>query len=155
MARHRASGHTIGVLRELWQAVFFIWTTYPDRICYRPGVMIASTVCFSLRESGQGSAPRILLENPDGAAPLPFHPDVSHLEFCSAAIPTGCLTSDTHLLRIFRIRRLTPDGRGWRFNFPGQIYPDPLIALIRRVSQIFCTVPWCSPEASRYVRPTF
>ena len=60
-----------------------------------------------------------------------------------------------HLLQIFHIRRLTPDGRGERFNFPGQTYPDPLIALIRRVSQIFCTVSRCSPEASRYVRPTF
>ncbi|RVX03782.1 Pol polyprotein [Vitis vinifera] len=82
------------------------------------------------------------------SAPPPFHPDVSHPEFCSAAIPPGCLTSSTHLLRIFRIRCLTPDGRGERFNFPGQTYPDPLIALIRRVSQPFCIVPRCSPEAS-------
>ena len=34
-----------------------------------------------------------------------------------------------HLLRIFHIRRLTQDRRGGRFNFPGQTYPDPLIAL--------------------------
>ena len=74
---------------------------------------------------------------------------------CSAAIPPGCLTSGTHLLRIFRIRRLTPDGRGEHFNFPSQTYPDPLVALTRRVSQPFCTVPRCSPEASRYVRLTF
>ena len=38
-----------------------------------------------------------------------------------------------HLLRIFHIRGLTPDGRGGRFNFPGQTCPDPLIALTRRV----------------------
>ena len=29
--------------------------------------------------------------------------------------------------RIFHIRRLTPDGRGGRFNFPGQTCLDPLI----------------------------
>nr|CAN66356.1 hypothetical protein VITISV_039483 [Vitis vinifera] len=39
-----------------------------------------------------------------------------------------------HLLRIFHIWRLTPDGRGGRFNFPGQTCPDPLIALTRRAS---------------------
>ena len=77
--------------------------------------------------------------------PLPFHPDVSHLEFCCAAIPPGCFTSVI----------LTPDGRGERFNFPGHTYPDHLIALTRRVSQIFCTVSRCSLEASRYLRPTF
>ena len=177
MARDRASGHTIGVPRGLWQAIFFIRTTYPDRICYCPGVMIASAVCFSLRESGQGSAPCVLLENPDGVAPPTFHPDVLHPEFCSADIPPGCLTSGIllrrhstrmshirhllrifyirHLLRISHIRRLTPDGRGGHFNFPGQTYPDPLIVLIRRVSQPFCIVPRCSPEASRYLRPIF
>ena len=34
-----------------------------------------------------------------------------------------------HLLRMSHIRRLTPDGRGGRFNFPGQTCLDPLIAL--------------------------
>ena len=43
------------------------------------------------------------------------------------------LTFLFHLLRIFHVRRLTPDGRGGRFNFPGQTYLDPLIALTRRV----------------------
>ena len=65
----------------------------------------------------------------------------THLEFCSTDIPPGCLTSGIllrrHSIRIFRIRRLTPDGRGERFNFPGQTYPDPLIALTRGVSQPF------------------
>ena len=89
------------------------------------------------------------------SVPPSFHPDVSHPKFCSADIPPGCLTSGTHLLRIFCIRRMMPDGRGGRFNFPGQTHPDPLIVLIRRVSQPFCTVLRCSPEASRYVRPKF
>ena len=44
-----------------------------------------------------------------------------------AAIPSGCLT--------FGI--LTSDGRGEHFNFPGQTYPDPLIALTRRPTDIF------------------
>ena len=39
-----------------------------------------------------------------------------------------------HLLRISHIRRLTPDGRGGRFNFPGQTCLDLLIALTRRAS---------------------
>ena len=55
------SGHTIG-----WRRKSMIRTTYPDRICYRSGVMFTSTVCFSLRESGQGSVPHVLLGNPDG-----------------------------------------------------------------------------------------
>ena len=67
-----------------------------------------------------------------------FHPDVSYPEFCSVNIPPGCLTSGIllrrHSIRIFRIRRLTPNGRGGRFNFLGQTYPNLLIALIRRVS---------------------
>ena len=37
-----------------------------------------------------------------------------------------------HLLRIFHIWHLTSDGRGGRFNFPGQICPNPLIALTRK-----------------------
>ena len=109
-----------------------IRTTYPDRICYCPGC--------------DDHECRVLL--PEGV----------RIGKC-AAIPLGCLTSGIllrrHSIRIFHIQHLTPDGRGERFNFPGQTYPDPLIALIRRVSQIFCTMSRCSPEASRYLRPTF
>ena len=92
-------------------------------------------------------------------------PGLSHPEFCSADIPPGCLSSGIllrrHSTRMSHIRNsspptfhrarwerldtgwegLTPDGKGGRFNFPGQIYPDHLIALTRR--------------ASRYVRLTF
>ena len=32
-----------------------------------------------------------------------------------------------YLFRIFHIRRLTSDGRGGRFNFPGQTYPEYLM----------------------------
>ena len=156
MARHRASGHTIGERRNVGcgRLSFFIRTTYLDRICYRPGVMIASAVCFSQRESGQGSAPHILLENPDGAAPPTFH-RMFHIRNSAPPPFHSDVSHPAHSIRIFHIRCLTPDGRGGRFNFPGQTYPDPLIALIRRVSQPFCTMPRCSPEASRYVRPTF
>ena len=38
--------------------------------------------------------------------------------------------------RIFHIRRLTLDGRGGPFNFPGQTCPDPLIVLTRRASAV-------------------
>ena len=88
----------------------------------------------------------------NSAAP-PFHPDVSHLE--SSRRHSIRIFHRHHSTRMYHIRRLTPNGRGGRFNFPGQTYPDPLIALTRRVSQIFCTVPRCSPEASRYLPPTF
>ena len=46
-----------------------------------------------------------------------FHPGE---EFCLANIPPSPDISQ-------------PDGRGGRFNFPGQTCPDPLIALTRRV----------------------
>nr|CAN82821.1 hypothetical protein VITISV_041235 [Vitis vinifera] len=49
--------------------------------------------------------------------------------------------------RIFHIRRLTPDGRGGRFNFSGQACRDPLITLTWRVFSQY-TVPRCSLEAS-------
>ena len=39
-----------------------------------------------------------------------------------------------HLLRISHTRHLSPDGRGRRFNFPGQTCPDPSIMLIRIAS---------------------
>ena len=56
----------------------------------------------------------------------------THPEFCSTDIPPGCLTFGIflcqHSIWIFHIRPLTPDGRGWHFNFSGQTYPDPLIA---------------------------
>ena len=131
-----------------------IRTAYPDRICYRPGC--DDRECRVLLPKGVRIEERATI--PLGyitsgiLLPPPFHPDVLHPEFCSAviqpgcltsrwscssAIPPGCLTSETHLLRIFRIRRLPLDGRGGRFNFHGQTYPDPLIALIRRVSQPF------------------
>ena len=56
-----------------------------------------------------------------------FHPDGnSHIR--NSVRPTF------HLLRISHIRHLSPDGRGGRFNFPGQTYPDPSVTLIRRTS---------------------
>ena len=114
----------------------------PDRICYHPDSASGHTI------GGRWDVWH-----------RTFHLDVSHPEFCFADIPPGCLTSENlirrHSIRIFCIQCLTPDGRGGRFNFPGQTYLNPLIALIRRVSQIFCTVSRCSPEASRYLRPTF
>ena len=59
----------------------------------------------------------------------------------AATIPLGCIAYGI----------LTSDGRGERFNFHDQTYPDPPIALTRRISQQFCTVSRCSPKASQYV----
>ena len=63
-----------------------IRTTYPDRICYCPSVMFTSAVCFFLRESGQESAPHVLLGNPDGVDPD------SHVHSVSPGrgVPTPC-----------------------------------------------------------------
>ena len=74
----------------------------------------------------------------------PFHLDVHIQNSAVAAITPGCFASGI----------LTPDGRGERFNFHDQTYPDPPKTLTRRISQQFCTVPRCSPEASQYVRQT-
>ena len=54
---------------------------------------------------------------------------------------SGCLTSgilsDRHsTLSGYFTSGLTPDGRGGRFNFPGQTCPDPLIALTWRASVV-------------------
>nr|CAN79861.1 hypothetical protein VITISV_021997 [Vitis vinifera] len=46
----------------------------------------------------------------------------------------GRFSSTIHLLRILHSRRLSLDGRGGRFNFPGQTCPDPPVTLIRRTS---------------------
>ena len=101
-----------------------IWTTYLDRICYRPGcddrechvllpegVWLGERATYPLRESGWSCSvdilPRcltsgILLRRHStrmsyirNSAPPPFHPVVSHPKFCSTAIPPGCLTSGT------------------------------------------------------------
>ena len=130
----RASGYTIGL--------------HPDNI--PPGCLFIRMALLR-RHSIQMYQPPF---HPDVSQPRTFHPDGLHPEIYCADIPSRCLTSDTFHL-IFCIRHLTPDGRAGRFNFPGQTYPDPLIALTQRVSQPFCTVPWCSPKASRYLRPTF
>ena len=93
--------------------------------------------------------------HPDGNSPS-FYPDISHPKFCPPTFhPSGYLTSGIlsadipstrishirnpvrptfHLLRISHTRRLSPDGRGRRFNFPGQTCPDPSVTLIRRTS---------------------
>ena len=125
-----------------------IRTTYPNRISYHPGVWWSQVSCASPWWSLDRGACR-------------HSTRMSHLEFYCAAIPPGCLASGIllrhHSIRIFCIRLLTPDGRGKRFNFLGQIYPDPLIALTRRVSQsiLHFSMPRCSPKASRYGWPTF
>ncbi|WKA06889.1 hypothetical protein VitviT2T_024767 [Vitis vinifera] len=84
-----------------------IRTTYPDRICYRPGcddhecrvllpegVRIGERATYPLRESGillrQHSTRMSHIRN---SAPPTFHPDVSHPEFFSADIPSGYFTS--------------------------------------------------------------
>ena len=67
-----------------------------------------------------------------------FHPDISHPEFCPANVlpypdisQRNSIQPTFHLLWIFRIWLLWSDGRGGRFNFPGQTRPDPPVTLTR------------------------
>ena len=107
----------------------------PNRICYHPDRASGHTIGGRRDVWHHTFHP----DNIRNSALPTFHPDVSHPEFCAADIPPGCLTSGIlrcwNSIRIFCIRRLTPDGRGGSFNFPGQTYSDLLIELTRRVLQ--------------------
>ena len=117
-----------------------------ERAAIPPGCLTSGTLLR--RHSTQMSHIR------NSALP-PFHPDVSHPEFCSADIPPGCLTSGT-----FHPDILHPvPNAGWErraFQLPrSDISGSSDSAYSESFAAIFCTVPRCSPEASRYVRPTF
>ena len=137
------------------------------RVLLQEGVQIGERATYPLRESGWRCSTDILpgcltsgillrrhstrMSYIRNSALPPFHPDVLHPEFCSAAIPPGCLTSSTFHPDI---SHPAPDA-GWEsrafqlprldmFGSSDSAYPEP-----------FCIVPRYSPEASRYVRPTF
>ena len=107
--------------------MFSIRTTYPDRICYRPdGVSLDSMAAC------------VLLGNPDGVDP----DSLAHSVSSGRGVPTPCTCRRSPLRSIAQSTRgripyadiLHPDishpnGRGGRFNFSGQTYPDPLVAL--------------------------
>ena len=77
------------------------------------------------------------------SAPLPFHLDVSHPEFRSRM-------GEEELLRIYIS------------GSSNSAHPESFTAILHSTDSvhlenfatIFCTMPRCSPEASRYVRPT-
>ena len=95
---------------------FFIRTTYPDRIGYRPEC--------DKREC------RVLL--PEGVRlgeRAPFHPDVSHPELCCAAIPPGCLTSGIFTTAI-------PPGYFTADIHPDILHPTPDTGWERRAFQL-------------------
>ena len=108
-----------------------IRTTYPDRICYRPDGVDPDSM-----------AARVLLGNPDG-----FDLDsLVHSVSSGRGVPTPCTRRRSPLRIIAQSTRgrilcadilhsniSQPDGRGGRFNFSSQTYPDPLIALTWRV----------------------
>ena len=101
-----------------------IRTTYLDRICYRSGVMIASAVSGQdmLSSGCDDRECRVRIgyvivrvcdvrkrHVPAWGIRMELHP-----KFCPADIPP--YPNISH-----------PDGRGGRFNFPGQTCSDPLI----------------------------
>ena len=158
-----------------------IWTTYPDRICYRPGcddhefrVLLPEEVRIAWRRMSSWG---IRMELRWIAMRAPCHQGEGSLHLihadgppCDARISHSRNSVWSYMSessdQIFHIRHLTPDGRARRFNFPGQTYPDLLIALTRRASAAdisaypesihgrhfrlpgFCAVPRCFPEAS-------
>ena len=78
-------------------AYFSQWSGQHIRIGYAivRGMMFTSAVCFSLRESGQGSAPRVLLGNPDGVAPDSDARSMSS----GGGVPTPCTSKRSPLRR--------------------------------------------------------
>ena len=50
-----------------------------------------------------------------------------------------------HLLRVSHIRRLSSDGRGGRFNFPGQTCLDPLVTPIQSARLTYPRSPHLAP----------
>ena len=126
-----------------------IWTTYPDRICYRPGcddhefrVLLPEEVRIAWRRMSSWG---IRMEFFRIAMRAPCHQGEGSLHLvhadgppCNARISHSRNSVQSYMSRssdrIFHIRCLTPDGRARRFNFPGQTYPNLLIALTRRAS---------------------
>nr|CAN72200.1 hypothetical protein VITISV_014984 [Vitis vinifera] len=95
-------------------------------------------------------------------------PDVSQLQFYPADIPPSPNVSQPqfypadatflrmshsrnsirlmfHLLRVSHIRRLSSDGRGGRFNFPGQTCLDPLVTPIQSARLTYPRSPHLAP----------
>ena len=78
---------------------------------------------------------RVLLGNPDGVAPPTFHPNVSHPEFCSIAIPPRCLSSGILLRRHFTRMSLIRNSSPQTFH-PDILHPAPDAGWERRVFQL-------------------
>ena len=103
--------------------------------------------------------------------PPPFHPDVSHPEFYCHHFPPGCITYGIllpppfhpdvshpefcHRRHSIRMSYIRNSRAGWErrafqllriyiSESSNSVHPENFAA-------IFCTVAWCSPEASRYV----
>ena len=86
-------------------------TTYSDRICYHPDISTPPTFppgCLTSGNMLRRHSTR--MSHIRKSAPPPFHPDVSHPEFSSAAIPPGCLTSGTFHPEAFQLPRTGISG---------------------------------------------
>nr|CAN64984.1 hypothetical protein VITISV_037987 [Vitis vinifera] len=158
-----------------------LWQAFGMKICYRPGcddhefrVLLPEEVRIAWRRMSSWG---IRMELRWIAMRAPCHQGEGSLHLihadgppCDARISHSRNSVWSYMSessdQIFHIRHLTPDGRARRFNFPGQTYPDLLIALTRRASAAdisaypesihgrhfrlpgFCAVPRCFPEAS-------
>nr|CAN68557.1 hypothetical protein VITISV_024037 [Vitis vinifera] len=129
-----------------------IRTTYPDRICYHPECDVHECRIAWRRMSSWGIQMELSRMGPYTlymqTVPLAQHSSVHpgrnsvRRHFISRISCADILHPNVSCAPTFLHPDIShPDGRGRRFNFSGQTYPDPLIAFTRRVSQPFCTVP--------------
>ena len=148
-AAERVAGQAVGMMQQglltlvndpdniSGQDMLSSCDVHERRVLLPEGVWIRERTACPLGESGWScSGQRCELRVIRGRGPYTLH---------TQTVPLATF----HLIRIFHIRCLTPDGRGGRFTFSGsltsenlsgQTYPDPLIALTRRVLQPFYTV---------------
>ena len=130
----------------------FIWLPplHPAAATFHPDVSHPESGCrcHSTRMSTSGIR-----------LPPPFHPDVHIQNSATAAIPPGCphpeFSCRRHYTRMFCIRNSDARWERRAFQLPRShvsrsaysAYPESFAAILHSAAM--------SPEASRYVRPTF
>ena len=107
--------------------------------CFPSGQHIRSMMCTNAGQHGGASPPGgIRMELIQIALRNPCHPEEGSLHLAHAnGSPLRSITQSSQggisCTDILHPDISQSDGRGGRFNFSGKTYPDPLIALTRRV----------------------
>nr|CAN62147.1 hypothetical protein VITISV_000925 [Vitis vinifera] len=116
--------------------MFSIRTTYSDSIYYRSDGVASDSIAPPFRLGNLDSLARSVSSG--RGVPTPCTCRRSPLRSIAQSTRGRIPYADILHLNISQ-----PDGRGGRFNFSGQTYPDPLVAYPVRHAQL-----QCSPEAS-------